>query len=151
MQKKRTPLNNTIAAFKASLTTALICTTSFSIYPAEDFNANEYWKKKIDNIGISYFKEAEKETNVQCPDMEILIKCAVLEEAALKASGNSSKNKAFFDYFRAPGIWEDVFEAFKPVIKKYPQCKRYRLQLFKFAVYADRVNELWSWLRKEEL
>ena len=105
---------------------------------------------EIIDSGKKYFAEAEKETNAQYPNPGILIGCAH-EEAALKASGNSVKNKAFFNYFRAPGVWEQIFEAFKPVIKKYPQSKRHRVQLFKYAVYADRVNELWSWLRKEQL
>jgi hypothetical protein len=132
-------------------TAAIICTAPCPSYSTEDFNATEHWRDEIDKIGISYFKEAENETNAQHPDLEILIECAAHEEAALKASGNSVKNKAFFDYFRAPGVWKRIFEAFKPVIKKYPQSKRYRVQLFKYAVYADRVDELWSWLRNEQL
>jgi hypothetical protein len=73
------------------------------------------------------------------------------DQIALRQTGYNGINKAYFDYFRTPGVWEQIFEAFKPVIKKHPQSKRRRVQLFKFAVYAGRMDELWSWLRKELL
>jgi hypothetical protein len=120
-------------------------------YASNAEDPDELLRREIFESGKFFFKEADKETNEKFLDPEILNKCAAYEEAALKASGNSVKNKEFFNYFRAPGVWEKIFEGFKPAIKSYPQSKRYRVQLFKFAVYADRVDELWSWLRNERL
>jgi hypothetical protein len=71
-------------------------------------------------------------------------------EAAYGVS-NYQWNRAYCDYFKRPGIWEQIFAAYKSSIRAFPRSKHLRVGLFKYAVRADRVDELFAWFAKEKL
>lgn len=73
------------------------------------------------------------------------------EELASELNNYDNHNKLFFDYFQKPGIWEQIYKAYQPVIKAFPHSKRRRMQLITYAIYADRLDELYSWYAKEKL
>jgi Domain of unknown function (DUF4034) len=71
-------------------------------------------------------------------------------EAAYGVS-NYQENKAFCDYFKRPGVWEQILAAYKPCIRAFPHSKINRVGLFRYAVFADRVDEVFAWFAKEKL
>lgn len=57
----------------------------------------------------------------------------------------------FYEYFRQPEVWEEIFAAYKVLIRKYPKSHRRRIQLFEYAVYASKLDELYEWYEQEGL
>ncbi len=73
------------------------------------------------------------------------------QELANTASQYGKKRLEFFNYFKKNNVWDEIFSSYKKLLIAYPKSKRRMAQLFRYAVYADRVDILFSWLRKENL
>lgn len=57
------------------------------------------------------------------------------------------RNKAYYDYFKNELVWGDIFFAYKLLLHSTDKTDFFESQLIKFAVLADRLDELYLWLR----